>query len=51
MIEKSKEDRPVYILPPCPSYDVEGMESWLTDMAKDGLILTKDGGFCRDCSF
>ncbi|MCE5196101.1 MAG: DUF2812 domain-containing protein [Negativicutes bacterium] len=51
MIEKSKEDRHVYILPPCPSYDVEGMESWLTDMAKDGLILTKDGVFAGIAAF
>ena len=27
---------------PCPSYDVEKIESWLTDMAKEGWILEKD---------
>lgn len=29
-------------LAPCPSYDVEKLESWLTDMAKEGWILEKD---------
>jgi len=28
---------------PCPSYDVEKIESWLSDMAKEGWILEKDG--------
>ncbi|MBQ8834400.1 MAG: DUF2812 domain-containing protein [Oscillospiraceae bacterium] len=28
-----------YHLPPCPSYDVERLESWLQDMAKEGLVL------------
>ncbi len=27
---------------PCPAYDVEKIESWLTDMAKEGWILEKD---------
>ena len=35
----------VYRLAPCPAYDVEGMESWLCDMAQKGLFLTKDGFF------
>lgn len=30
---------------PCPEYDVECMESWLEDMARQGLIL--DGEFFR----
>lgn len=25
--------------PPCPIYDTEGMERWLSDMAKDGWLL------------
>lgn len=29
-------------LAPCPAYDVEKIESWLTDMAKEGWILEKD---------
>ncbi len=31
---------------PCPAYDVERMESYLSDLAKDGLFLTADGFFC-----
>lgn len=37
-------------LPPCPSYDIEGMEAWLEDMAAEGLHLARDGfvlGFAR----
>jgi len=34
-----------YRLPPCPNYDVEGTESWLSDMAKKGFLLSKDGFF------
>lgn len=30
-------------LPPCPCCDVEKMESWLQDMAREGLILEKEG--------
>ena len=32
-----------YRLPPCSFFDVEGIESWLSDMALDGYILEKDG--------
>ena len=31
--------RKTYRLPPCPGYDVERLESWLQDMAKEGLVL------------
>ncbi len=34
-----------YRVAPCPAYDVEGMESWLTDMASQGLFLSSDGFF------
>lgn len=34
-----------YRLQPCPSYDVEGMEAWLEDMAAEGLLLIRDGFF------
>ena len=30
---------------PCPDYDVEGMESWLTDMEARGLRLSREGFF------
>lgn len=32
-----------YRLPPCPSYDIEGIESWLSDLAEKGLLLDGDG--------
>lgn len=32
-------------LPPCPDYDVEGTESWLTDLAAQGLHLSGEGFF------
>ncbi len=35
--------RKVYHLPPCPEYDVEKLESWLQDMAKEGLVLEPEG--------
>lgn len=34
-----------YRIPPCPSCDVEGVESWLEDMAKQGMLLCRDGIF------
>ena len=39
------EPKTVYRYPPCPDYDVEAMESWLSDMAAKGLVLTRDGFF------
>ena len=42
----NEEKKIYYRLIPCPSYDVEGMESWLEDMAEQGLFLTGDGFFC-----
>lgn len=43
----SNEEKKTYYRPaPCPAYDVEGMESWLEDMAEQGLFLTSDGFFC-----
>ena len=38
-------------LAPCPSHDVEAMESWLTDMAAQGLILRPDGNFAGIFTF
>lgn len=36
---------------PCPAYDVESMESWLGDLAEQGLFLQKDGFFAGIASF
>lgn len=41
----------VYRLPPCPAYDVEGMESWLSEMSAKGLHLCKDGFFAGIATF
>lgn len=40
-----------YCLPPCPAYDVEGMESWLSDQAEKGWLLTRDGFFAGVAAF
>lgn len=46
------EKKTVRRLPPCPAYDVEGMESWLTDLARDdGLFLVQDGIFAGVAEF
>lgn len=46
MSGNNEEKKTIYRLVPCPSYDVEGLESWLEDMAEEGLFLTEDGFFC-----
>lgn len=43
--------RTVYRRPPCPSYDVEGTEAWLTDLAREGLLLESDGFFAGFAAF
>ena len=48
MSDKSKK---TYRIPPCADYDVEGMESWLTDMAAEGYILAEDGFFAGVATF
>jgi hypothetical protein len=40
-----EEKKYVYRLPPCPDYEIAKVESWLTDMAKEGLILEADTPF------
>lgn len=40
-----EEKKLVYRLPPCPAYEIAKVESWLTDMAKEGLILEADTPF------
>ena len=30
---------------PCPSYDMEAVESWLTDQAKQGWYLERQGDY------
>ena len=45
------EPKYAHRFPPCPIYDVEGIESWLEELAKQGLILTKGGLFCGFAEF
>lgn len=42
---KTSERQTVRRLAPCPPYDVEACESWLGDMAEQGLMLERWGGF------
>ena len=37
--------RYAYRVCPCFSYDIEGMQTWLEDMAAQGLVLEADGTF------
>lgn len=46
-----KKVKKCYRLPPCPPYDVEGTESWLCDMAREGWLLAEDGIFCGVATF
>jgi len=45
MSGNSEEKKTYYRMVPCPSFDVEGLESWLEDLAEEGLFLTRDGFF------
>ena len=40
-----KSIRYAYRICPCFSYDVEGIQTWLEDMAAQGLVLEADGTF------
>ena len=56
--DRVKANKHYIKLIPCPDYDVEGMESWLSYMAANGLLLKKSGFFgdlaffekCEPCS-
>lgn len=39
------EKKTLRSFPPCPVFDTEGMESWLSDMAKEGWLLTDQSLF------
>ena len=41
----------LYRIPPCPAYDIPGMEAWLQDMAEKGWKLCYDGFFWGVASF
>lgn len=50
-MEKEEREKHIYRLPPCPYYDIEGMESWLESMALEGYILCEDGFFAGFVTF
>lgn len=50
-MEERKEPKLVHRLIPCPQYDVSGMECWLSDMARQGYLLQKDGFFAGVATF
>lgn len=41
----------IYRIAPCPNYDVERVESWLQDMAKDGWVLDGEGSVLNILAF
>lgn len=42
-----KEKQYIHRICPCHNYDIEGIQTWLEDMAKEGWILEKNGyGLC-----
>ena len=43
-MRKEEKDRR-HVLVPCAGYDVEGMESWLSQLGESGWFLAKDGLF------
>ena len=45
------EPKQVYRIPPCNSFDIPAMESWLEDMASKGYILAKDSFFMGTATF
>lgn len=45
------EPKYAYRLPPCHSFDISAMETWLEDMAAKGYILSKDGFFMGFATF
>jgi len=51
MKKKYKAGQHVYRPPPCPSYDITGMENWLAELAEKGFFLTKDGFFAGIAAF
>ena len=37
------ENKKVWKFAPCRDYDIDGVETWLSDMAEEGLLLSADG--------
>lgn len=45
------EPKYAYRFCPCHGYDVEGIQTWLEDLAAEGLILTTEGAFAGFLTF
>ncbi len=45
------EEKYTYRFPPCSAWDLEGLESWLEDLAKQGLFLDKNPFFAGFATF
>ncbi len=48
---RDEETKRRYVLPPCASYDVDAMESWLSEKAEQGWLLCEDGFFAGFAAF
>ena len=44
-------ERTIRRIPPCPYYDIERVESWLSDLAEEGLFLEPNGISCGLANF
>lgn len=51
MLKYNDNARHIHRLPPCPIYDVESFQTWLSDMAAQGYLLDRDGFFFGFASF
>jgi len=51
MKKQYKIGQHIYRIPPCPAYDISGMENWLSDLAEEGLLLMQDGFFAGVATF
>lgn len=51
MVRYNDNAKHIHRLPPCPVYDIECFQSWLSDMASEGYLLDMDGFFMGFASF
>lgn len=51
MVKYNDYAKHIHRLPPCPVYDVEAFQSWLSDMARQGYLLDRDGFFMGFANF
>lgn len=51
LTEYNDSARHIHRLPPCQVYDIEAFQTWLSDMARKGWLLDRDGFFMGFASF